>query len=81
MYLKRILLVGTLCLSTSACMQPTVSNQVQVNVVAPKTKPASQTLSVLRIVDGDGCPDRDPKSFGVFLKSERQAEVLICYYD
>lgn len=81
MYSKRLLLVGSLCLGTSACVQPAVSNQVQVNVVAPKTKPAQQALSVLRIVDGNGCPDRDPNSFGVFLKSERQGQVLICYYD
>lgn len=78
-----------------ACVQPSAGNVVQVNVAVqpPKTVPQAvpavrsensalqATLSVLRISDGAGCPKRDPVSFGVFLRSEREDEVLICYYD
>lgn len=97
MFAKRFLLSNALFLALVACSEPPIGNQVQVNVVIPPTpapkaaphatapaaavEPTQQTLSVLRIVDGSGCPTRDPKSFGVFLKSERQGSTLLCYYD
>lgn len=96
MALHRFFIASTLLLLVTGCMEAPAANQVQVNVVVPPPaaapraqapaqaaapKPAQQTLSVLRITDGTGCPTRDPSSFGVFLKSERQATALVCYYD
>lgn len=47
--------------------------------VAPVRPP--QTLSVLQVMTGQGCPSRDPNTYGVFLKSERIKGGLLCYYD
>ena len=50
-----------------------------INVVRPEEP--TEALSVLRIVDGTGCPNRDPATYGVFLRSERDGTAIICYYN
>ena len=87
----RLLSFLILLCSISGCVEPAVENRVQVNVVNQPASQATsqgakqpvsiQALSVLRVTDGLGCPARDPSSFGVFLQSERQGNVLVCYYD
>ena len=91
MILLRMLLCAVVLGCISGCAEPTVQNNVQMNVIAPpvvqqkpqapKQSVAVQVLSIIRVTDGLGCPKRDPNSFGVFLKSEQQGAVLICYYD
>lgn len=47
--------------------------------VTPAQPP--KTLSVLQVTTGQGCPSRDPNTYGVFLKSEKVEDGLLCYYD
>jgi len=67
--------------------QPATGNSKDSNVTVVKEKKkvaparAPKTLSVLQVPAGQGCPSRDPNSYGVFLKSERVQDGLLCYYD
>lgn len=67
--------------------QPSGDNGKDANVTVMKEKKktapvrATKTLSVLQVKTGQGCPSRDPNSYGVFLKSERVQDGLLCYYD
>ena len=57
----------------------------QVIVVEEKKRSAppqpQKTLSILKVTTGQGCPSRDPNTYGVFLKSEKAEDGLLCYYD
>lgn len=58
----------------------TINNNETRTVVVPQpTQP--DTLSVIKVTDGSGCPERDPASYGVFLRSESSDGALLCYYD
>lgn len=63
--------------------RPTTDSKV---IVVKEQKSAGspnkqKTLSVLTVTDNKGCPTRDPSSYGVFLKSERVENGILCYYD
>jgi len=64
---------------TGAADDSTVTVVKEQKKVTPVTPP--KTLSVLQVPAGQGCPSRDPNSYGVFLKSERVQDGLLCYYD
>ena len=59
--------------------QPQVVVVQEKKTVTPVQPP--QTLSILQVTDGQGCPRRDPSTYGVFLRSERNDKGLLCYYD
>jgi hypothetical protein len=51
-------------------------------IIQPAPEPASpDALNVIRVENGQGCPDRDPATYGVFLSSERVENGLLCYYN
>lgn len=60
----------------------TIQNtQLRTVVVQRPLESSQQVLKVLRVTDGSGCPDRDPISYGVFLRSETSGGDLVCYYN
>ena len=61
--------------------EQTTINNTEVRTVVVSSKPQPETLSVLKITDGSGCPDRDPATYGVFLRSKPSDGALLCYYD
>jgi hypothetical protein len=62
--------------------QTTINNNTFVRtVVVTEKAPKKNTLSVLKITDGSGCPARDPSTYGVFLRSEKSSDAVLCYYD
>ena len=68
------------CQATSqSSPEPTVI-VVRPKVVSPEVKPV-EALSILRVADGSGCPSRDPATYGVLAKTERDGVQIICYYN
>ena len=60
--------------------QTTINNN-QSRTVLVTQPPQPKTLSVIKVVDGSGCPERDPATYGVFLRSESSDRALLCYYN
>lgn len=59
-----------------------VNNRTEVREVVVTTPLThTETLSVMKITDGTGCPERDPATYGVFLRSESGEGAILCYYD
>jgi hypothetical protein len=84
---NRVLVVACATAALSGCQattqsapEPTVIVFEGPTVVSPEVKPV-EALSILRVADGSGCPNRDPATYGVFLKSERDGAQIICYYN
>jgi hypothetical protein len=72
------------CQSTEPTQPETKVVTVERTTTIIQTAPepvAPEALNVIRVDNGQGCPDRDPATYGVFLSSERVENGLLCYYN
>lgn len=84
---RRGLLLACATAAVSGCQatsqsspEPTVIVFEGPTVVSPEVKPV-EALSILRVADGSGCPNRDPATYGVLAKTERDGVQIVCYYN